>query len=327
MSNDRHPQDPQGMNALLNLYMEALAVLNYSPVTIRHRRQYLDYFIAWCDQRGLNQPGEITKPTLERYQRFLYHYRQISGDPLTFRSQYNYLVGVRQWFKWLAQKNHILYNPASELELPKLEYRLPKFILTAGEADQIINQPDVSDPLGIRDRAILEALFSTAMRRKEIISVGVFDVDTERGTVMVRQGKNKKDRVVPIGDRALAWVKRYLHEVRPGLLIGDKGGDTLFLTNHGAPFGPNSMSQLVRGYVDKAQLGKRGACHLFRHSAATAMLENGADIRYIQAMLGHAKLETTTIYTQVSIKKLKEIHSATHPARLERKKGDEQLDV
>ena len=135
---------------------------------------------------------------------------------------------------------------------------------------------------------------------------------------MVRQGKGKKDRVIPIGDRAVAWVDRYLVEVRPGLLVGDNSGDTLFLNNHGCPFSREAMTQLAREYVNAADLGKKGACHLFRHSCATAMLENGADIRFLQVMLGHVKLETTAIYTQVSIRKLKEIHTATHPARKER---------
>ena len=145
-----------------------------------------------------------------------------------------------------------------------------------------------------------------------------YDLDVERGTIIVRQGKGKKDRMIPIGERALAWIERYLVEVRPGLLIGDKSGDTLFLNNLGEPFSPNRMTQLVREYVLAADIGKRGSCHLFRHTMATLMLENGADIRYIQAMLGHVKLETTQIYTQVSIRKLKEIHTATHPARMER---------
>ena len=104
-------------------------------------------------------------------------------------------------------------------------------------------------------------------------------------------------------------------EVRPGLLVGDLSGDMLFLNNHGQPFTVNAMTTLVRQYVIAADIGKRGSCHLFRHTMATLMLENGADIRYIQAMLGHVKLETTQIYTQVSIRKLKEIHTATHPAR------------
>src|SRR5262249_9669391 len=138
------------------------------------------------------------------------------------------------------------------------------------------------------------------------------DVDLEKGTVMVRHGKGRKQRIVPIGERALAWIDKYVVEARPQLVTGADPG-TLFLTSTGVPFTPNHLSQMARGYVLAAAIGKEGACHLFRHTAATLMLENGADIRYIQELLGHAELTTTQIYTRVSISKLKQIHAATHP--------------
>ncbi len=187
----------------------------------------------------------------------------------------------------------------------------------AGEADRVLNQANVADPLGVRDRAMLETFYSTGMRRMELLSLKLYDLDIERGTVMIRLGKGKKDRMIPIGSRALAWIDKYVIEARP-TLVREPDDGTLFLSNLNEAFTPNRLTQLVREYVDAAQLGKRGACHLFRHTMATLMLENGADIRFIQQMLGHAELSTTQIYTQVSIRKLKEIHSLTHPARLEK---------
>jgi integrase/recombinase XerD len=201
--------------------------------------------------------------------------------------------------------------------MPRLEKRLPKHVLTASESDRVLNQANVTDPLGLRDRAILETFYSTGMRRRELSGLKLYDLDIERGTIMVRQGKGKKDRMIPIGARALAWIDKYVLEVRPTLARQPDDG-TLFLSNQGDTFSPNRLTQMVREYVDGAQLGKSGACHLFRHTMATLMLENGADIRFIQAMLGHAELSTTQIYTQVSIRKLKEIHSLTHPARLDK---------
>lgn len=126
--------------------------------------------------------------------------------------------------------------------------------------------------------------------------------------------------MIPIGERAIAWIDRYQHEARPALVVGRDPVilATLFLTHLGEPFTPNRLTQLVRGYIQAADIGKSGSCHLFRHTMATLMLENGADIRFIQAMLGHAELSTTQIYTQVSIRKLKEIHTATHPGKLRR---------
>jgi len=313
--------DPQGMAVFNEKFLEWMRVKNYSERTVENRQLYLNYFIQWAEDRGLTRPSEITKPILERYQRFLYHYRKADGNPLSFRSQSSRLVPVRAWFKWLTKNNHILYNPASELELPRLERRLPKHVLTIRESETVLAVPNIADPLGLRDRAILETLYSTGIRRMEVVNLKLYDMDVDRGTLMVRQGKGKKDRMVPIGKRAIDWINKYIVEVRPRLII-DPNDVTLFLTHLGEAFTTNRLTQLVREYIDAADIGKRGSCHLFRHTMATLMLENGADIRFIQAMLGHAKLETTQIYTQVSIRKLKEIHEATHPAKMNREEID-----
>jgi integrase/recombinase XerD len=311
------PSDPHGFGALCPAFMEWMRIKNYSERTVENRQHYMGAFVSWCQDRGITQPAEVTKALLERYQRWLYHYRKDNGQALTFGSQFTHLVPVRAFFKWCAKHNHTLYNPAGELEMPKVEKRLPKHVLTAGEADRVLNQANVTDPLGLRDRAILETFYSTGMRRRELSGLKLYDLDIERGTIMVRMGKGKKDRMIPIGSRALAWIDRYVTEVRSTLARQPDDG-ILFLSNQGDIFSPNRLTQMVREYVAAAETGKSGACHLFRHTMATLMLENGADIRFIQQMLGHAELSTTQIYTQVSIRKLKEIHSLTHPARLEK---------
>jgi len=170
---------------------------------------------------------------------------------------------------------------------------------------------------------MMEVFYSTAIRRAELVNLRIYDVDRDRGTLMVREGKGRRDRVAPLGERALLWVDKYLGESRPELVAAIDDG-ALFLSSMGEALSLDHVSILVRQYVDRADLGKRGACHLFRHTAATLMLENGADIRFIQQLLGHAKLDTTAIYTQVSIHKLKEVHALTHPgARLARvRSGD-----
>lgn len=309
------PTDPDSLYAYLLRFSEWQRVKNYSNRTVENRQVYLRYFIEWCEDRGLGRPQEITKPILERYQRYLFHYRKKNGEPLSIRSQHVRFTPIRAYFKWLTRENYILYNPASEVDLPRLEKRLPKHVLTQPEAELIINQPDTQTHYGIRDRAILETLYSTGIRRMEVIHIKLHDIDTDRGTLMIRQGKGKKDRMVPIGERALAWIIKYRDQIRPEQMMPDDDG-TLFLTNFGQEFTRNRMTQLVRDYVNQANTGKTGSCHLFRHTMATLMLENGADIRFIQAMLGHADISTTQIYTQVSIRQLKEIHTATHPARM-----------
>jgi len=204
-------------------------------------------------------------------------------------------------------------NPAADLDLPKLEKRLPRHVLNAREAELVLGQADVLTATGLRDRAMMEVLYSTGIRRMELCGLKLYDLDADRRLVFVRLGKGKKDRMVPIGERALAWTNKYLEEARPGLSCA-KSDESLFLTNLGEAFTPNRFTQMVRGYVNAADIGKTGSCHLFRHACATHMHENGADIRMIQAMLGHAKLETTQIYTHLSIKQLQEVHAATHPA-------------
>ncbi|BDU74894.1 site-specific tyrosine recombinase XerC [Mesoterricola silvestris] len=296
-------------------YLAFLAEKNYSPRTIETRENYLRYLIAWCDERSLTKPAQIDRPILERYQRYLFYYRKADGEPLSTRSQHSRIIPIRHWFSWLVKKGHLLYSPATDLELPRLEKRLPKAILTAREAELVLAVPEVGNSIGLRDRAILETFYSTGMRRLELINLTVHNIDRERGTVMIRQGKGKKDRLIPIGERALAWIERYRDSARPELVTGRDDG-TLFLSEWGEAFAPNAMTRLVRIYVERSGVGKKGACHLFRHTMATLMLEGGADIRFIQAMLGHAELSTTEIYTQVSIRLLKSVHAATHPGRL-----------
>ncbi len=161
------------------------------------------------------------------------------------------------------------------------------------------------------------------MRRLELASLKLWDLDLERATATIRLGKGKKDRFIPLGDRAAAWIARYLAESR-SRLADEPDDKTVFLSNAGEPFSLDHLSDLVRGYVDAADIGKRGACHLFRHTMATLMLEGGADIRFIQAMLGHADLKTTQIYTHVAIRQLQEIHRATHPAQRKEKRDHER---
>ncbi len=309
------PHDPQGMIVLMDQYFQSRRVRNYSEATLATAGDHLRYFIQWAAARGIMRPAEVTRPIVERYQRFVFNYRKANGNPLSVRTQEARLAAIRVWFKWLARNNHVLYNPA-DIEMPRREHLLPKHVLTASEAETVLSQPEVGTPFGIRDRAILETFYSTGIRRLELIRLSPYDIDAERGTLMVRQGKHHKDRIVPIGERALRWIDRYLLEVRPGLLIGES--QVLFLNNLGKPFAPVRLTEMVGQYVEAADIGKHGSCHLFRHTMATLMLENGADIRYIQQILGHESLETTQIYTRVSIRKLKEVHTQTHPAKLGR---------
>jgi integrase/recombinase XerD len=231
------PADLAGWPRLVDEFCDWMGSHGYSPRTIGNRRGQLAALVDWLAERGVTRPAEVTRPMLERYQRWLYHYRKANGDPLSFRSQSQRLLPVRAFFRWAARQNHVLYNPASEIELPKVERRLPRPALTAAEAEVVLAQPDLADPLGVRDRAMLEVLYSTGIRRSELAGLSLFDLDVERSTLLVRQGKGRKDRMVPIGERAVVWVGRYLAEVRPGLAVEPDDG-TMFLTADGTGFSP-----------------------------------------------------------------------------------------
>lgn len=310
--------DPDGFLRRVAQYRDWLLVNHFSEATAESKGKYLKYLIAWCQDRGITRPVEVTRQVLERYQGYLYHRVKENGEPLSITSQRNHLTSLKSFFAWMARSNYALYNPASEIPIPRLSRRLPKHVLSVQEVERVLALADPKMPLGIRDRALLETLYSTGLRRMELVALKLFDVDHDRGTLTVREGKGRKQRTVPIGDRALKWVDKYLREVRPTLIVPPDEG-WLFLTHHGGPFEKSSLTEMVRVYVNRAELGKKGAVHLFRHSCATLMLEGGADVRYVQALLGHSKLETTQLYTHVSIRKLKEIHSACHPARLRTK--------
>lgn len=305
--------DPASMARSYEEYLTGLEVRNFSPLTVNNRRLSLIAFLRWCQERDLYRPQDVTRPILESYQRAMHRHRKANGNPLGFTTQRGRLVAIKDYFRWLCRQNVILHNPASELEMPRSEKKLPKGTLSAVEIERIIAAPDVTQPLGIRDRAILETLYSSGIRRIEVVRLALGDLNIERRVLMIRQGKGKKDRVAPIGERALQWVTKYLADVRPEMLL-DPREQALFLSGYGdSAMSADYLSRLVSQYVRAAGIA-HGGCHLFRHSCATLMLENGADIRFIQQMLGHANLSTTQIYTEVSIQQLQRIHAMTHPA-------------
>jgi integrase/recombinase XerD len=315
-----NPAPGNPLHAYLHAYNDWALAAGYSEHTMATRRAAVLRFIVWCDERSITRAVELTRPMLERYQRHLHQHRKSNGAPLSVMAQLGLLNAITAWCRWLVRQNHLLHNPAADLELPKKPKALPKTILTVQQVEAILNLSDVTTLLGIRNRAIMEVFYSSGIRRMELIGLKLYDLDIERGTLMVRMGKGRKDRFIPVGARACAWVDKYLVQVRPEIVAG-YDDQTLFLDDFGQPMTVRFLGDLIRRHVEASGITTPGACHVFRHAMATHMLENGADIRFIQAMLGHANLETTQIYTQVSMTKLKEIHSATHPARLERLKG------
>jgi len=303
---------PETLASRIDHWFNWLNERNYSSKTVEARKWSLRTFLSWAEERDLRHPEQITKPILESYQRWLYRYRKTNGKPLGVTTQRARLGAIQNFFQWLCKNNYLSANPAADLELPRKPNRILPRALTLTQVDAILNIPDITDPLGIRDRAILELFYSTGIRRSELVRIDLEDLDQERAILTIRQGKGKKDRAVPVGERALAWLQKYLNKTRPLLHI-NQTEHALFLTGYGERFNPGSIGNWVKRTMNKAEIDQPGSCHLLRHTCATHMLENGADIRYIQQLLGHARLDTTQIYTQVSILQLREVHARCHP--------------
>lgn len=307
-------RDPESLAVHVERFLDYQRMLNRTDKAVRSQWHGLKYFLRWARERDLVYPAQVTHPILQGYQRWLWRYRKENGKPLSASSQRDRLGSVKSLFSWLCREHVIAANPASDIELPRAEKRLPGEALSVAHVEAILSVPNIADPLGIRDRALLELLYSTGIRRTEAARLALADLNREKRILWVRQGKGRKDRVVPVGARALQWVEKYIEDVRPLLAI-DPDEKSLFLTGYGTAFNEDVLGRTVRAYILKADIGRTsGGCHLFRHTCATHMLEGGADIRFIQELLGHEKLETTAIYAEVSIKQLQTVHSRCHPA-------------
>ncbi|MEY4246198.1 MAG: site-specific tyrosine recombinase XerC [Verrucomicrobiota bacterium] len=304
---------PASLAGCVASFIEHLSARAYSPGSIDAHRWALKGFVEWAHTQGIATPDGFTRATLEIYQLYLHHYRSPrTKQQLVVNTQIARLGCIRRFFAWLCRTTVIPANPAADLDLPRKQARyLPKS-LNPQEIGRLLALPNPSDTFGLRDRTILELFYATGIRRTEMANLDHGDYDSSGRTLLVRRGKNGKSRMLPVGERAAWWLDRYLAESRP-LFAYLPVETSLFLSGYGTRFSPAYLGNWVSGLMKKAGIEKVGSCHLFRHSCATDMLDGGADIRYIQEMLGHARLDTTQIYTHVSIKKLSEVHARTHP--------------
>lgn len=217
---------------------------------------------------------------------------------------------LRRFFKYLMQNDQIVADPMAEIKTPKRSHPLPA-VLTIAEVDQLLAAPDTHDKYGIRDRTILEVLYATGLRVSELVHLKLADLHLEMGLLQTI-GKGNKERIIPIGDVAIDWIARYLQTSRPQLLK-DRHSEWLFLNHHGAGLSRQSVWIKIQRYVAAAGIKKHVTPHTLRHSFATHILENGADLRIVQELLGHSDISTTQIYTHISKKRLTSVYNQTHP--------------
>ena len=307
------------LSDVLDYYQHDLQMENFARRTVESKVSMVRRFSDWCDERGIDRPDAISEESLLGYRRYLYHQKHhLTGKPLDPQTQSQYLMAVRAFCAWMTKREILVRDPSLNLELPRQRQRKLADVMTFDEINSLLNAPDVTTPLGIRDRAILETIYSTGLRASEIDRLEQGEIDYQRNLARVRSGKGRKDRVAPIGTQAIEWIEKYRLDVRP-TLANIKSGNVLFLSCRGRSMGREMLSRIVGRYKATLGITKRGGCHLLRHTAATLMLENGADLRSLQTFLGHERLGTTEMYTHMTLGHLKGVHQNTHPT------GDETL--
>ncbi len=273
----------------------------------------------------------LAKNTLESYERDLRKYfhfmknksvddisrtdvvsfqARLSTEGMATPSVARSLSAIRGFHKYLMTDGLARTDPTVNIETPRGWKRLPKTLSTA-DVDSLLNQPQLSSPIGLRDKAMLELLYATGLRVSELVGLRVPDINLERGFLIV-MGKGSKERAVPMGELAIAAIKQYLAGARQTLLNG-RDSHLLFISSKRRGITRQMFWERIKFYTRKAGIGKSISPHTLRHSFATHLLDNGADLRAVQAMLGHSDISTTQIYTHVSRERLKQIHEKYHP--------------
>jgi integrase/recombinase XerD len=301
------------MQTLRDKYRDYLLTLNYAKKTIQSYVFYLNRFFAWLRESGIGELAAVTRDIVRDYQTHLFEEINAStGQPNAVTYQNRSLQTVKSFFHFLSENDYLVGDPAKSIPYAREPQRLPRSILTQSEAKKVLHAPDTKTVLGYRDRTILEVLYSTGIRKEELLNILLTDVDYNDGLIRINCGKGKKDRVVPIGRIACRYLENYIKAVRPSL-IRDPYNNHLFLSLRGNRLSKNMVWQIVKSYAGKAKIKKTISPHTFRHTCATLMLRNQANIRHIQELLGHASLDSTQVYASVSIVDLKEVHARCHP--------------
>lgn len=308
------------IGALAAEYLEHRRITGAARFTLENAQRYLRRLAVYCAERGVHDETALSAGVIEE----LVNHRRPDGSMLAVRTRAVFLVHLREFVRYLFRKGYILSCPADRIVLPRTGRRLPAGLLTEEEAERVLSLPDVRYPYGLRDRAILELLYATGIRRTECALLAVADLDAQAFTLRVRHGKGGTERIVPVAQRAMQWILRYIQEVRPEHIRKETQG--LFLSATGRPISNNYLGNVIKRYLRLAGIEKRGSCHLFRHTAATLMLENGADLRAVQELLGHASPDITQRYTHVAIKRLRDVQARTHPAEVRFRERRRRLD-
>lgn len=300
----------EALEAHRRTFLESLRVRSYAQGTLDSYGEALTVFFTFLTHAGIEDVRSVTRDTIRDYQTWL------TAQPWTPWTRIARLQGLKRFFEHLEKTDAILVNPCLGLTLPRVGRRLPRVVLSRDEARRILDEPNTQTKIGIRDRAMLEVFYSTGIRREEMVQLTIHDVDIKNGFVRVNHGKGGKDRVVPMGEKAAAYVAEYLRHVRGEWSKKNREERALWLSSQRnyKPLVIETIEQIVKKYGRRAGLGQMSP-HVWRHTCATHMVSNGVNIAYVQRLLGHRSLRTTQVYTRVAATEVKATHRKAHPRK------------
>ena len=300
------------LDELLHRFQGDLQIRNYSARTVTDYGYNLALLFQFLEQRQITDIQSVTSATLADFQRWVYYQPTKQGTPRGVLNQNGILAAVKSFCRFLKVEGYLAADPAEGIEYAREPRSLPRNVLTPQEAKRIIEAVDTTTVLGYRDRTILEVLYATGIRNEELRNLTVADVNLEEGLLRVNHGKGGKDRVTPLGQMASRFLDTYINGIRPQLL-GERHGDRLFLSFRGNPIDAHSVGDLVKRHAKLARVKKHVTPHVWRHTCATHLVKNNANLRHVQDLLGHGSLATTERYLRLTIADLKEAHARFHP--------------
>ena len=307
----------QELRDLKDRYIEWMRATRFAKYTIQGASCDVEKFFRFLKQDNVLRIADVTPELMNRYSLWLRANARTEGDHKNLWNVVHQLNGIKRFFRWVTKSMIVLVDPSENLDLPRMVQSLPRVILTQDEARKLVDSPDLKSPVGYRDKALLEVLYSTGIRSGELLKLKVGDFDAKERTIMVRQGKGNKDRILPLPSVSAGYLAEYLEKIRPrfakrrALRCGDDG--LIFINYTGGRCILTDLAMIFKRATKAAGLDKKVTSMTLRHSIASHLLENGMDIRYIQEFLGHEKLTTTQIYTKVTLSGLRKHYNKHHP--------------
>ena len=315
----------QEFKDLKDRHIEWMRATRYAENSVKGAHSDIEQFFKFLKEDNIVRIADVTTELLNRYSLALHNAAaRKEGNYVNLGNAAHLLAGLKRFFRWAAQSMIILVDPAESLERPKLAQSLPRGILTQKEARRLLDAPDLQSPVGYRDKALLEVIYSTGIRSGELLMLKVGDFDAKQRTLFVRQGKGNKDRVLPLPALSAGYLAEYVMKIRPKFAKrragrGDDG--TMFVNYTGSYCDNGDLKTIFTRAKVGAALDKTVTPMTLRHSIASHLLENGMDVTYIKEFLGHEKLSTTQLYAKVTLTGLRKHYNRTHPKEKRERRG------